>query len=65
MIKTVIRSRNDIVMVFDESGEPLPEFQGYYPEVKTRILAAAPEGAVFNHWFGHAPEPQAVGSKTW
>ena len=65
MIKTVIRIENNMVMVFDETGEQMPEYQGYYDEVKERILASAPGGSVFNHWFGDSPEPVVVGSETW
>lgn len=65
MIKTVIRIKNDMVMVFDEDGEQLPEYQGHYHDVKEKILADAPAGSVFNHWFGHAPEPEAVTARKW
>ncbi len=65
MIKTVIRIKNDMVMVFDEDGEQMPEYQGYYNDVKARILANAPAGSVFNHWFGHSPEPVTVSGETW
>jgi hypothetical protein len=65
MIKTVIRIKNDMVMVFDEDGEQIPEYQGPYEDVKERILADAPAGSVFNHWFGHTPEPEAVTGENW
>jgi hypothetical protein len=65
MIKTVIRIKNDMVMVFDEDGEQIPEYQGYYEDVKEKILADAPAGSVFNHWFGHTPEPETVNGETW
>ena len=65
MIKTVIRIKNDMVMVFDENGEQLPEFQGHYGDVKDKILANAPAGSVFNHWFGRAAEPERVTGETW
>ncbi len=60
MIKTVIRLRNDMVMVFDTDGEQVPEYQGKYEDVKERILRDASMGTVFNHWFGHTPEPKIV-----
>lgn len=47
MIDEVIRFSNDIVLVFDEHGEQVPEFQGYYEKVKVKILAHAPRGTVF------------------
>lgn len=65
MIKTVIRIKNDMVMVFDEDGEQLPEYQGCYNDVKEKILADAPAGSVFNHWFGHSLEPEAVTARKW
>jgi hypothetical protein len=65
LIKTVIRIKNDIVMVFDEHGEQLPEYQGYYKDVREKILADAPAGSVFNHWFGHSLEPERVTGETW
>lgn len=65
MIKTVIRVKNDMVMVFNEDGEQIPEYQGYYGDVKEKILADAPAGSVFNHWFGHSPEPEMVTGETW
>jgi hypothetical protein len=65
LIKTVIRIRNDMVMVFDERGKQLPEYQGYYRVVRGKILADAPTGAVFNHWFGRSPEPQKLSGEDW
>jgi hypothetical protein len=65
MIKTVIRLRNNAVMVFDAEGEQIPEYQGQYEDMKERILRDAPGGAVFNHWFGHSFEPNAVPGKDW
>jgi hypothetical protein len=65
MIKTVIRIKNDMVMVFDENGEQMPTYQGYYEDVKEKILADAPAGSVFNHWFGHSMEPEVVREEAW
>ena len=65
MIKTVIRIKNDMVMVFDENGEELPEYQGYYNNVKDRILADARADSIFNHWFGHSRKPDGVALKAW
>ncbi len=65
MIKNVIRMSNNMVMVFDDKGEQMPEYQGQYADVKGIILADAPAEAVFNHWFGNAPEPEAVSGKSW
>ena len=30
MMKTVIRLGNDMVIVFDDAGEQMPEYQGQY-----------------------------------
>ncbi len=60
MIKTIIRIENDMVMVFDENGEEIPEYQGNYDYVKDRIMAEADEQSVFNHWLGNWQKPRAV-----
>ena len=65
MIKTVIRIKNDMVLVFDENGEELPEYQGYYNNVKDRIMADARANSVFNHWFGHSIKPEGVVLEAW
>ena len=65
MMKTVIRLRNNMVMVFNAVGEQIPEYQGQYEDVKERILRDAPSGTVFNHWFGCSLEPGTVLSKSW
>jgi hypothetical protein len=65
MIKTVIRIKNDMVLVFDENGDELPEYQGYYPNVKDQILADAQANAVFNHWFGHSLKPEGITLEAW
>ena len=65
MIKKIIRLKDDTVMVFDEKGEQIPEYQGRYVEVKERIMADAPAGAIFNHWFGHSIKPDQVQTKNW
>lgn len=49
MISQVIRFQNGMVMVFDEKGEQMPEYQGRYEDVKERILADASRGARFFH----------------
>ena len=46
MIKTIIRSTDDMVIVFDEEGEQVPAYQGSYPEVKPLILKDAPPEAM-------------------
>jgi hypothetical protein len=65
MIKTVIRLRNNMVIVFDAEGEQIPEYQGQYEDVKARILRDTASGTVFNHWFGHSLLPEAVPAENW
>lgn len=47
MIAEVIRWRNGTVLVFDERGEPIPEYQGLYSDKREAILRDAPESAQF------------------
>jgi len=65
MIKTIIRLKNDMVMVFDAEGEQIPEYQGQYEEVKMSILKDAPPNAIFIHWFGSRVEPETVCRGGW
>ncbi len=65
MIKTVIRLRNNMVVVFDVKGEQIPDYQGRYEDVKERILRDAPSGTVFNHWFSHSLLPRKVTGENW
>ena len=65
MIKTVIRCPNNMVMVFDEKGEQIPEYQGQYEEVKAIILKAAPSTAIFGHLFDSEPELREVPEEEW
>ena len=50
MIRLVIRCPNDMVAVFDEKGEQVPEYQGHYDEVKQKILADAPGDCIFESY---------------
>jgi hypothetical protein len=65
MIKTVIRTKNGMVMVFDEWGEQMPEYQGRYDDVREMVMANAAAGSVFNHWFGRFSEPKSVPAERW
>jgi len=65
MIKTVIRLKDNSVMVFDKEGEQLPQYQGRYESVREKILNDAPAGTVFNHWFGHSLKPGIVACESW
>jgi len=65
MIRTVIRMETDMVMVLDEWGEQLPEYQGEYGIVKERILADAPMDAVFADGFTRDGELLTVPRGEW
>ena len=68
MIKIVIRFQNNMVVVFDSSGEQLPGYQGQYEEVKASILKDAPPDAVFTHGFPDSGEfrgLQKVAREEW
>jgi hypothetical protein len=65
MIKTVIRIKNDMVLVFDEDGEEMPRYQGYYDDVKDKIMADVQPGSIFNHWFGYSLKPLVIRRDLW
>ncbi len=65
MIKRVVRFPNDVVIVFDENGEQIPEYQGYYSYVKTSILRDAPPDTVFSHLLGTVTGFQDVSRNEW
>ena len=65
MIKAVIRSQNNMVMVFDEKGEQIPEYQGQYEEVKESILKDAPPNAVFGYFPDYETELEIVPREEW
>jgi hypothetical protein len=65
MIKTIIRAGNDMVLVFNENGDEMPEYQGLYYDVKDKILADAQIEAVFKHWYGRSLRPVAVDMIGW
>ena len=65
MIKSVIRLRNNLVMVFDAEGEQIHKYQGQYEDVREGILRDASSGTVFNHWFGYSNEPEVVTGEKW
>ena len=49
MIQNVIKFQNGVVIVFDQDGEQIPEYQGHYDQVRDLILRDAPESAKFYH----------------
>ena len=65
MIKTVIRLQNDMVLVFDENGEQVPQYQGRYEDVRGNVLRDAPTGTAFNHWLGSAVKTETVAKERW
>ena len=65
MISSVIRLKNNMVMVFDAEGEQIPEYQGPYYDVKRIILRNALPGTVFTQWFNSADEPEIVSRVNW
>ena len=65
MIKTAIRFRNNMVMVFDEWGEQIPEYQGQYEKVRESILDNAPSTTIFALGFTDAGELRKVPREEW
>ena len=65
MIKTAIRCPNNMVMVFDEKGEQIPEYQGQYEEVKGGILKDTSLDAVFGYLSNYEPELREVRKEEW
>jgi hypothetical protein len=65
MIRTVVRFQNNMVMVFDENGEQITEYQGPYKEVKGSILKDAPIDAVFAQGFTEAGELRKISREEW
>lgn len=63
MIKSVIKSQKGMVLVFNEKGEQIPEYQGQYEEVRKRILRDAPPDAVFQ--YDEVSQLKAVGREEW
>lgn len=46
-ISLVLRFPNDMVAVFNERGEQVPEYQGRYGDVRDKVLSDAPKGCRF------------------
>ena len=65
MVKTIIRTDDDMVLVFDERGEQVPEYQGRYSDVRDKVLANAFGAAEFFHWFGASRQPESVPAERW
>jgi len=54
-----------MVMVFDENGEQMSNYQGKYPDVKERILRDAPKTAQFFRSENLKAEDIRVGRDEW
>jgi hypothetical protein len=65
MIKTVIKSTDGMVMVFDKTGEQIPEYQGQYQEVKALILKDAPPETRFGCFPNGGQELKIVSREEW
>ena len=65
MIKTVIRCPDNMIMVFDEEGEQIPEYQGQYEEVKESILKEAPLNVVYGYLYDSEPELRKLPREEW
>jgi len=65
MIETIIRLKNNMVMVFDDEGEQVPKYQGQYEDVKGSILRDASLEAVFTRWCNYNAEPEIVCREEW
>ena len=65
MIKTAIRLGNNMVMVFDEEGEQIPEYQGHYEDVVESVLMDALPDAAFTHDLINANGLPRVSREEW
>jgi len=65
VIKSVIKTQNGMVLVFDDNGEQIPRYQGQYERVKSRILKDAPPSAVFSYAFDNETELGTVPGEEW
>ena len=65
MIKSVVRCQNDLVIVFDENGEQVPEYQGYYSDVRTSILRDSPPDTVFSYFLDTLPRFEDISREEW
>ena len=65
MITSVVRCSNDVVMVFDEEGEQVPEYQGYYSDVRANILRDTPPGTAFSYFLDAVSGFKDVSREEW
>jgi len=65
VINRVLKAQNGMVLVFDNKGEQIPEYQGQYNKIKPRILEDAPPGTVFSHALDGKAELRIVSREEW
>ena len=65
VIRSVIKAQNGMVIVFDDGGEQVPEYQGQYEAVKPRILNDTPPNAVFSYALDYKTELKTVTREEW
>ena len=65
MIKTVVRSQSNMVMVFDKEGEQISEYQGQYEDIKESILTDAPPDTIFAHGLTDDGKLRKVSKEEW
>lgn len=65
VIKNVIKAQSGMVLVFDDRGEQIPEYQGRYEKVRLRILKDAPPSAVFSHAFDCESDLKTILREEW
>ncbi|NQT31931.1 MAG: hypothetical protein HQ588_06315 [Deltaproteobacteria bacterium] len=65
MIKSVIRCPNDMVLVFDDDEEQIPEYEGWYQQVRELILQDAPPDTVFGYWFNYEADISTLPREEW
>lgn len=65
MIKSVIRCPNDMVLVFDDDEEQVPEYQGWYQQVRELILRDAPSDTIFGYWFNYETDIATLPREEW
>jgi len=65
VIKSAIKAQNGMVLIFDDKGEQIPEYQGQYEQVRLRILKDAPPSAVFSYAFDYESGLKTVPREEW
>jgi len=65
VIKNVIKAQSGMILVFDDRGEQIPEYQGQYEQVRLCILRDAPPSAVFSYAFDNETELKTVPREAW